>query len=270
MRAIQKSLGKEASLDYRPPQYLPPPRTIVDPKIIWSIIWDSTSYSIPSSIIARQLVAYGHAPGGNSPGTVRSRKFVRRAVLGPLDSTSDFARVIGVKTSEAIRMNIHDLHITAQLNVVEIGNLSWTQFAARLLYIPVEGALTLKAAFHEKELYQRMIAIFRYIYFDEFPANSPSFQSAALQANKDLTKSINEVCETLKCSSFAHILLHRRQKTGREDAMPNHGDELLQRLFEGGMSIQEVTSIVVHLAVEIVAAGSCSVSVCQQAYDLCC
>jgi len=260
MRAIQRSFGKEASLEYTTPQYQSPPRAIADPKTISSIIWDSTSYSIPPSIIARQLVAYGHAPGGNSPSTVRSRKFVRQAVLGPPDSTLDFARVIGIITSEAIRMNTHDLHVTSRLNVVEIGTLGWTQFVTRLLHIPVEGALNLKAASDERELCRRMIAIFQYVYFDESPTKSPSLRSAALQANKDLAKSITEVCETLKCSSFARLLLRRRQKTGREDSMPNHGDELLQRLFEGGMSIQEVTSTVIHLAVEIVAAGACSVS----------
>jgi hypothetical protein len=268
MRAIQKSFGKETCLEYNPPQYIPPSRAITDPKIISNIIWDSTSYSLPPSITVRQLVAYGCAPGGNSPGTVRQRKFIRQAVLGPPDSTSDFARVMGSITSEAIRMHVQKLHIVSQLNVVEIGALSWTHFVARLLYIPVKGDLSFKTAFDETELYERMLTIFRYIYMDEAPAKSSRLRSAALQANKDLAGNITEVCKTLQCPSFAHILFHRRQKTGREDSMPNHGNELLQRLFEGGKSVEEVTSIVVHLAVEIVAAGSCSVSLCRRADDL--
>jgi hypothetical protein len=260
MRAIQKSLGHEAHLDYKPPQYTSPPRTITDPKIITSIVFDSTSYSLPLNITVHQLAAYGHAPGGNSPGTIRQRKSIRQAVLGPPDSTSDFARVIGAATVDVIRINTHKLQSISQMDVVEVGALSWTRFVARLLYIPVKGAVGLKAAFDERELYERLTVIFRYIYIDETPEKSSTTKIAALQANKDLTEKISEVCETLKFSSFAQLLLHRRQKIGREDAMPNHGIELIQRLFDGGRCVKEVSSIVVHLAGELVAAGSCAVS----------
>jgi hypothetical protein len=74
----------------------------------------------------------------------------------------------------------------------------------------------------------------------------------AARANEQLSKAISEVIEAIKCSSFAHILLHRHHRDSSDDIMSEHGNESLQRLFESGKTVEGAVNLVALLAVQIV------------------
>jgi len=261
MRKVLKSLGHEADFTYDPPTYTPPATIITDPKIVLSIIRDSTSYTIPSVNVIQQLGTYGNALGGASPGAIKQQKILRQAVLGPKNSTRDFARFMAATTYELVQSGSHKLRDIFEVDIIKhVAILSWTQFAAHLFYIPLKDAQNPKASFDCRELYDNMAHIFRYVYRDDESFNAAVLRKVALQANKRLAQELEDVCEAINSSSFAHLLLHRDRKAGQKEAMPNHGDELLQRLFDGGKTIAEVVSLVVLLAVEIAVAGSFAVS----------
>jgi hypothetical protein len=261
MRKVQKSLGHEADFQYDPPQYLPPPKSIVDPKVVLSILRDSTSYTMPCGEVIRQLGPDKSKLGSNSPGAVKQQKILRHAVVGPTNSVKDFARLLGTTTSELIRIKSRKLGDISEVDIIrDVAVSSWTQFVARLFYIPFKDMSNPRCAFDERELYAKLRNIFRYVYRDEDPATSAQLKKLALQAHKDVAEELGEVCDTIKCSSFAHVLLHRDRKNDGNNSLPNHGDELLQRLFDDGKTVEEVTSTAVLLAVNIAVSGSFAVS----------
>lgn len=261
MKVIQRSVGLETEYDYDKPQIRPTAKIITDFTTVVSILRDSTSYTLPWSEAVRQLGHDSHTLHSNGTRAIKQQKLVRKAVSSPQSSIEAFTRFIELTTREHILKNrSHKLRDVFEICMIKhVNTLSWTEFAARLLYIPLKNSPGSKASFDCEQLYLKMSSIFRFLYLDTDPTKSHSIKKIAMQANKDLVKDVKEVCEALRCSSFAHVLLHRDSKTMKDDFMPNHGTELLQRLFDVGKTVDEVTSLVVMFAVDLVVTGSFAV-----------
>ncbi|KAF2036661.1 heme peroxidase [Setomelanomma holmii] len=238
MRQVQKSLGREADFTYDPPQHAPAMKVIADPKTVLSILRDSTSYTVPCCC--------------EVSGAVKQQKILRQAVVGPANSTKDFARLLEITTSDMMRNKSHKLRDISEVDVIkDVAMLSWTQLVARLFIIPLKDSLNSKAAFDDKALHVELASVFRYLYCDDNPAISSKLKQTALQAYKDVNKELSDICDAINCSSFAHVLLHRDHKVDKDNSLPNHGDELLQRLLDGGKTVEEITSTAVLMAVQI-------------------
>lgn len=261
IREVQRSLGHEAEFTYDPPAYSPPAKVITDSKIILSIMRDSTSYTLPCINATRQLGAYGNTLGGISPAAIRQKKILGQAILGPNDSKRDFAVFLKATTSGLLSTKSCKLFNVSEVEIAKhISPFSWTQLVAHLFYIPLKDAQNPKASFDCKQLHECLMLIFQYFHHDEQPTRSASLTEAALRVIEVLMKELEDVCEALECSSFAHVLLHRNRRADQNESMTNHGDELLLRLFEGGKTIKEVVSLVMLLSVEIAVCGSLAVS----------
>ncbi|CAO2655876.1 Nn.00g046790.m01.CDS01 [Neocucurbitaria sp. VM-36] len=268
MRAIQKSLGQETDFNSDRPRLnvRSNAKVITDYTTVVRILRDSTSYTLPWNEAVRRLGHNRHTLNGNGSRAIKQQKAVRYAVSGPPSSTGAFTQLIDLMTKELIRKNSRKLRDVYDLDVIKhVSELSWTRFAARLLHIPLNNSQGPKATFDDRQLYDRMFSIFRFIYLDREPTKSTVIRQAAHQANKELTKEIKEICEALKYSSLADVLLHRDNKAVTDDFMPDHGTKLIQRLFDGGKTVEEVTSLVALLAADLVVSGSFA---CSQIMDL--
>lgn len=261
MREVLRALGREADYTYDPPTCTPAAKPVTNPRIILSIMRDSTSYTLPSTSTIRQLYTRANTYGNISPGAFKRQKVLRQAVLGPTNSAQDFARFMDSTTLDLIQNMSGRLCDVSEFDVIKhVGTLSWARFVATLFCIPLKDSQNPKASMDCREFYDNMACVFKYIYRDEQLCQSARLKWSALKANKLLTEELEQVCEAIKESSFARILLHRDRKAGQTELMADHGDKLLQRLFDGGKSIQEVVSLVVLLATEIAVAGSFAVS----------
>jgi hypothetical protein len=172
---------------------------------------------------------------------------------------NDFTRFFEETTNDCISQKGHNLRNSYQIDIIEdIARPSWTRFVSSLFYIPMKDLLNPKARFNETEFHNSMVTIFCYFYRGDDPIESIGLKETALQAYSGLAQEL--VCEVLECSSFAHIILQRDHGIRGSGLMPNHGDEVLRRLFESGKSVEEVTSTAVLLAVGITVAGSFAAS----------
>jgi hypothetical protein len=244
-----------------PPQYMQAAKVVGDVKIVLGVLRNATSYTIPWSLRIPQLELHGHTVRGHDPRALEQERIIRQAILGPKTSTSDFTRFFEKTTKDCISQKGHKLRDFYQIDITkDIARPSWTKFVSSLFYMPMKGSLNPKAKFDETELHDSIVTIFCYLYHDDDPMKSIGLEENALQAYSGLARELAEVCEVLECSSFAHVLLHRDHGIGGCDLMPNQGDEVLQRLFESGNSVEEVTSTAVLLAVQIAVGGSFAVS----------
>lgn len=224
----------------------------MDGPTVHSILHDSTSYTVSWGVSMRTLCNYNHILGDH-------KKLVREALMGPRNSLKDFTRYMDMATNELICDHRHRLGNSYEVDVIkDIAALSWTQFVACLLHIPVRGLGNPNAAFNDRELQDSLVAVFRFIYLDTEPARSFAIKRDALRASQELTREIGSNFEVLKRTSFAPVLLHGGN--GKNNGLPNHGVEVLERLFEDGESVEEVVSLVILLAVEIVITSSFAAS----------
>jgi hypothetical protein len=254
IKTIQKSLGHETDYDYDAVTFVPPPRLVSDWSSIDSVLRDSRSFVAPWEARLQSL--------GGSQGTsaiaqdfARERSLVRNIVLGPSDSLKEFSCYVEKKTVESIRKNGHETSGTWEIDVVNgVAISTWTISVARLLGIPLKTPGASQPFFDTESLQEVLATLFRYVFSS---SKLGSMQELGLRRNasracQQLRRAISEVCEAIECSSFAQVLLHQHRREGSTVVLSEHGSELLQRLLEGGKTIDEVVSLVAFLAIQSV------------------
>ncbi|KAH8730927.1 heme peroxidase [Phaeosphaeriaceae sp. PMI808] len=232
-------LGREADFTYDPPQYQPPARAITDYNTVAKILHDATSYISPWSQTIRQFKRHVYGPTKDSRGEIKQQKIVRQAILGQKDSRKNLERFAETTTSEFIDSQSHKLRDASEVDVIKhVAGSSWTQVVTHLIHFPVKNSPKMKAKFSDRELYDKMTTLYRYIYCDGDSSTQSRAKDAAQQAKEELTKEL------------------RDQKAGKRDFDSNYSDELMQRLLKYGKTVEESFSIIVLLATEIVVSGS--------------
>jgi hypothetical protein len=258
MRQIQKLLLHESDFDYDPPRPISAPKAIADYTTVVSILRDSTSYTIPWSTRVQSLLHCDHTFSNIEGGAEKVQSMVRTAVFDPRDSKKHFAHFLDLATTNNVRDKCHKMISAYEIDITNVSSHSWTQFVAALFHIPIGDVTNNKSNSDGLQLYAAMTSIFQSINRDEDPVKYFKKNTDAKKAVEYLAKEVLDVCEALKCSSFAHILLHQNGRTSDDGLMPDHGDELLQRLFDGGLTVTQLVPVV--LAVNIAVVGSHAVS----------
>ncbi|KAF2628738.1 heme peroxidase [Macroventuria anomochaeta] len=252
---IQRSLGHEADYYYDAPTLISPSTLVSDWTLIENILKDSRTFIAPWELKLRTLGASHGSSMGTQPEIAKEESLIRTIILGPIDSLREFSCYVEKITSGLIRQNSRKAHNYLEIDIVNsVATSTWTESVARLLGIPLKAPGTPQGVLDSETLQEQLAALFRYIFSipNSDSTQELTFKRNAFLANKQLRKAINEVCEAIKCSSFAHILLHRHDRKSSDNIMSKHGSELLQRLFESGKTVEEVVSLVVLLAVELV------------------
>jgi hypothetical protein len=260
MHEVQESLGHEKDYSYDPPEYVRPSSVVTDPAIAFSMLNDSASYTLSSVENRRRLGAAEDVLGAARRGGAEHQG-VFEATLGPQGSAERFAHDLETTTANLLGKKALKLRDAFDVDIIkQVAAPSWVQAVARLFSMRLRDSTTPKATFDGLDLYEKMACIFEFIYRDEDPFSSGKLHKAALHATKDLAKELEEVCEAPKSSSFTHMLLHWHHTPGNAETPANHGGEILQRLFDSGRNIREVTSSAVVLAADLAVSGSFAVS----------
>ncbi|KAF2465444.1 heme peroxidase [Lindgomyces ingoldianus] len=247
-RLIQQSLGRESDFDYTPPQPTRRPTLITTWKGVNSVLLNPQTFKAPWGKHMRQLSNYDYMLGGDNLGTSAQRKSVGQAIYGTENALKDFHQFFTNTTSNLIRRRSHKIRNIYEIDVVQdIANLSYSSFVARLFDIPLKsehGNTTLDT----RKLSDLLRSIFAYIFLDYDVVHSAALKNAALKASRELTDILNPICETHKAQSFYGLLPQLHLKAKVKKPLPNHGNKLLQRLFEGGKGVNEVVSIIMSTA----------------------
>jgi hypothetical protein len=85
-------------------------------------------------------------------------------------------------------------------------------------------------------------------------SREPALKRDAGRANEELRQVITQRCEAKKLSA-ARPVPQRNCEDEPHAILIEHGDELLQRLFDSGRSVEEIVSLVILLALQIVIPG---------------
>ena len=228
-----------------------------------SVLQDSRSFIAPWEAKLRTLGGSQGTSLNNAVEAAKERSSIRSIILGPPDSLKEFACCVEKWTAELVRKNSRRCRGYLEIDLVNnIAISAWTNSVAHLLGIPLKSPSAPQAVLDCEALQEKLVALFRYIFsFSKLDSMQElPLRRSAVEANEQLSKVISEVCEAIKCSSFAHILLHRHRRDSPDELMSEHGSELLQRLFESGKTVKEVVDLVALLAVQIAIPSAFAVS----------
>jgi hypothetical protein len=141
-----------------------------------------------------------------------------------------------------------------------IGNLAHANFAGHFFRIPLKNFGGGENSFTDEELYDALAQIFGYVFLDLDTATSFQHGVSAAKATKKLGDAMVPsvtAAKTEQFSSFKHMM----GITPSETILKDYGTRLVDRLFEGGKSIDEVVWTIIPTAAAAAATQAQGVSV---------
>ncbi|KAF2642870.1 fatty acid oxygenase [Massarina eburnea CBS 473.64] len=254
MRRINKSLNQISDYSYESPRLTTKPIIVTTWRGVNNVMLYSRSYTVPYGKALGQLGDFEYMLNADTLAATEQRKVISRAVYSPVASIDDFSRCITTITHDLIvrysnkLRNIYEFDATKNIAI-----LSWTQFAARLFHIPLKDSKHPDANLTDRKLYELLSAIYIFIFVDTETTKSFAVRRNALKAYKQLVEAIKPVCEAVKLQSIGKVLANiGGVELEKDDMLPNHSIKVIQRLFEGGRSVDDVVGLVITLATSIV------------------
>ena len=127
-------------------------------------------------------------------------------------------------------------------------NISHATFIAHLFHIPLKTSIDDKKGFTEQELYYDFAASFATIFLDVDPVKSFGLRATAAQGVQKISPVVRDVCKAVKADHLAKSLKDFLGLGDKEQILRDYGTHMIQRLFEGGKSVDEVVSNVMATA----------------------
>lgn len=140
-----------------------------------------------------------------------------------------------------------------------IGNLAHAIFAGHFFRIPLKYCGGGEESFTEEELYEALASIFAYVFLDLDTATSFQHSVNATKATKKLGDAMTPSVTAAKNEHFSNFR-HMMGITPTEDILKEFGTRLIDRLFEGGKSIDEVVWTIIPTAAAAAATQAQGVS----------
>jgi hypothetical protein len=111
--------------------------------------------------------------------------------------------------------------------------------------------------------------MFQFVHHNNTPAKSSVLRRDAFAASGEVTEEVKSVCATVKCSNVASVS-HPRGAHAKHGIMPDHGTNVLQRLFDSDAMVEEVVSLVTILSVDLLVYSTFAVSASLHSVDYSC
>lgn len=251
-KEIQRSLGHEFEFHYDHPALIPAPRLVSDWKSINSVLRDARSFIVPWEANLGTLRGSHDMIVGTQPEIAKEQALIRTIILGPVDSLQDFSCSVEKKTLEIVRNKSHRYSNHFEIDIVNsVAFTACIESVAQLLGIPLRNLNAHTSLLDTETLKEKLVVLFRYLFTKPNSMQQLALKKCAVEANEELSKAMRDVCEAIECPSFTHILLRQHHTGSSDEVLGEHGDEWLHRLFESGKTVEEVTSLVTLLAVQI-------------------
>ncbi|KAK9321368.1 cytochrome P450 [Lipomyces orientalis] len=200
-----------------------------------------------------EMIEHDYMLSGDAPANTEQRKFVTNALYSPEKGMREVAVFCERITSNLLHDRSRKLRHSFWVDAVDdIANLSHSTIIAELFHIPLKTHTRPdKIGFTAREFYNINALLFAYVFRDIDTAQSFGLRSETQQSTAAFTKVAIHVCQLVHDEHFREL----KELLGLQehDAMPDYGQRLIQRLFHGAKSVDEVASVVVATAAAAVA-----------------
>lgn len=260
-RKILEKLGTVDQYDFGRPSYVGVPTTIKSWKAVTTILENKTDFKVPWGDHTFYLTGHDYMLSGDGPEEAAQHSFINNAIYCPANGPDEVRQFYEDLTTQLIEIGSERLRGNRyQLDAVrDVANSSHTIFVARLFNLPLKEEHDLKIGVTVDQLYLAMAVLFAYVFLDLDTARSFKLRSGAKTATDSIAKLIKIVCEAVHVGKTLHLdSLFSMGRSGQ--MLQDYGVNLLQRLFDGGKSVDEVVYAIIPTAAAAVATQAQHVS----------
>jgi len=253
-RRILAKLKKEQDYDFTRPSFVPIPTAIRTWKGVTSILADQYRFKVPWGPHTSYLTGHDYMLSGDGPKEAVQHTEVMNAIYCPVNGLDQVRIFYEDLTTQLVQINSQRLRDDwFQLDACrDVGNPSHAIFVAKLFHLPLKAPGDLKVGVTVDQLYLAMSVLFAYVFLDLDTARSFKLKASAKQATDQMAKLVKLVCQKVNLGEQLHLTsLFSLGHAG--ELLEDYGVKLLERLFEGGKSVDEVAYTVIPTAAAAIA-----------------
>ena len=246
-RAILAARGIEADYDYSPPKFVPPPTPIFTWNGVKSVLQDQESFKVPWGVHVGELIKHDWMLSGDKPWNAQQKKFCLHALYDPVKGLDQIRDRYVAVTDELIKTKSIKLRDHHQIDLVrDVAIPSHAIVTANIWGIPLKDTEEQKGVgFTPTQLYEAMANVFWYTFLDIDAAQTPSVRVEAKKATAALAAAVTAAVTAVQggedlLQTLVSKFHHHAEKGPDHPALPDFGTKFIQRLFDFGLSLDEV------------------------------
>ncbi|KAF2638101.1 heme peroxidase [Massarina eburnea CBS 473.64] len=248
-RAILAARGLEAGYDYDRPTFVPQPVPILSWSGAKDVLKDQESFKVPWGKHVGELINHDWMLSGDKPWNAGQKKVCLHALYDPvqgLDQIRDFYNTV---TDDLVKTKSIKLRDRYQIDLVrDVAIPSHAIVTAHIWGIPLKDDEQEKGVgFTPTKLYEAMANVFWYTFLDIDAAQTPAVRVAAKEATDALATAVTSAVIDVYGGDHSYLksVFSQMQGEKRDPALPEFGPKLIQRLFDQGLSLEEVVWTIV-------------------------
>lgn len=248
---ILTRLGIAEDYSFTRPSFLKLPSPVLSWGGVVSVLSDKVKYKVPWGNHIRALTGHKYMLGGDTEVDAQQREFVQTAMYQPTHGLDEVRQFYEKITTNLIHNQCHRMRHSYQLDAVKhVGNISHAQFVAHMFHIPTGTGKN--DILSDQQLYDVLALLFAYVFSDLDTASSLALRETAAEGTQKLGLLIQQVVEDAK-GGHAVSLRALLGSAPAEKVLKEYGTHMIQRLFDGGKSVDEVTWTIIPTAAAAVA-----------------
>ncbi|KAF1839413.1 heme peroxidase [Decorospora gaudefroyi] len=252
-RAVLAAKGLEADYDFAPPSFVPQPTPIFSWTGVKDVLADPVSYKVPWGAHVGELIKHDWMLSGDKPWNANQKKICMHALYDAEQGLDQVRGLYETVTTDLIKTKSIKLRDRYQIDLVrDVAIPSHATVTAHIWGIPLKDSEEENGVgFTPTALYEAMANVFWYTFLDIDTSQTLGVKSAAKKATAALAAAVTASCTAVQRGNlnFLETLLsriHNAAADGDEDkakqtqVLPAFGTNLIQRLFDTGMSLDDV------------------------------
>jgi hypothetical protein len=250
-RAIMAAKGIEADYDYDRPRLQTPPAPVRSYDGVVAVLGNQPAYKVPWGKHVFELIQRDWMLSGDKPKDAEQKRVCMHALYSPdrgVDQIRDFYSKLTDNLIAAKSIKLRDRY---QIDVVrDVAIPSHAIATANIWAIPLkERESDPGAGMTPARLHEAMEHVFRYGFLDIDAAKTLAIQKAAHGATAAMAAAVAQACAQVEGSTLSFLTSFVSQIYGSDaNELPDYGKNMIQRLLDAGMSVDEVIWTVVPTA----------------------
>ena len=253
-KKILQKLGVDKDYTFDRPSFVGVPVSIKTWKAVTSILENQTDFKVPWGPHTTYLTGHNYMLSGDTSQDIKQHQEVNNAIYCPVNGLDEVRKFYEDLTTQLIEVGSQSLRENwYQLDAVrDVANNSHAIFVARLFHLPLKADGDMKLGVTVDQLYLALAVLFAYVFLDLDTARSFKLRSGAKTATDGIGQLVKLVCEAVHIGKTLHLdTLFSMGKSGQ--MLQDYGVNLLQRLFDGGKSVDDVVWTIIPTAAAAVA-----------------
>jgi hypothetical protein len=249
-RSILAAKGVETDYDYSQPAFTPLATPILSWKGVTSVLKDQTSFTVPWGAHVKELIQHDWMLSGDLPWNANQKKLCLHALYDPSEGLDEIR-------------DLYD-HITTTLLERESVKLRdrWQIDIVRDVIIPSHAIVTahiwgilLRSSDDDRsddltpfEFHQATAFHSWYSFLDIDPAQTLAIKAKAVEATAALAAAVSKACNNIRNGGIVETALSKLHLKKNNLVVPSYGTKMIHRLFDSGMSLDDVIWTIVPTA----------------------